>query len=108
VRAPRPTLKWALKLWARSRMRMPRTGHPRTALRVPRAFVTHINTRMKLFFASATHAGLIRVCEQIRMTLKTPCRPSTSLQRLIRLDRVNRRDIRPLEELVSIQNTRQT
>jgi hypothetical protein len=43
-------------------------------------------------------------------------RPSTSLQRLIHLDRVNRRDdflwktryVRPLEALVSIQNTRQT
>jgi hypothetical protein len=27
---------------------------------------------MKLFFAVATHAGQIRVREQIRMTLKTP------------------------------------
>jgi hypothetical protein len=27
---------------------------------------------MKLFFAGATHAGQSRVCEQIRVTLKTP------------------------------------
>jgi hypothetical protein len=55
-------------------MRMSRTRvTPRTALRIPRAFITlTIGTHMKLFFADAMHAGQNRAREQIRVTLKTP------------------------------------
>jgi hypothetical protein len=51
-------------------MRMPRTVvTPRTAARGPRASIT-IDSHMKLFFANATHAGLIRVRVQIRVKQK--------------------------------------
>jgi hypothetical protein len=46
---------------------------PRTAPRIPYAFITlYNNTHTKLFFASATPAGQSRVREQIRVALKTP------------------------------------